>query len=138
MTPERQRIKIAEACGWKFTQGEDGECHTWYPNGEHCCSDFHACPTTCLPDYLNDLNAMHEAEKVLLTGACDDVRSLYLDYVFLQSEGFPDRFETHMTALTATAAQKAEAILKALNLWEERYDTTRNLPRPSGGQDGAV
>jgi len=64
MNPEQQRIAIAEACGWKFIpeyyHGEDQppEFTTVTPDGKHLCGYY--------PDYLNDLNAMHEAEKQLL------------------------------------------------------------------------
>lgn len=59
MNPTEQRIAIAEACGFKreergygaFTRVEDGEEWTY--------------TTHDLPDYLNDLSAMHEAEKIL-------------------------------------------------------------------------
>ncbi len=61
--------------------------------------------TDQLPDYLGDLNAMHEAEKVL-TGIQLAEYSIWLqkieDYDFL-----------------ATAAQRAEAFLKTLGLWIE-------------------
>ena len=52
MTNEEMRIKIAEACGWQPDKRGLG----WLSS--HGCYDP-------LPDYLNDLNAMHEAEKVL-------------------------------------------------------------------------
>lgn len=61
MTDEQMRIKIAEACGWIHHHMRPSETERlqkkWY-----YLSD--------LPDYLNDLNAMHEAEK---TFADDDV-----------------------------------------------------------------
>ena len=95
MKPERQRIAIAEACGWR-TGYRDPEA--WHP----------------LPDYLNDLNAMHEAEKVLSRG-----------------EGYHQKggFGLYKTALAevcdeqhpidATAAQRAEAFLRTIGKWEE-------------------
>ena len=57
MNPEAQRIAIAEACGWKdITRGSyDGSLF-----GRHKTQQLEI-----IPDYLADLNAMHEAEKTL-------------------------------------------------------------------------
>jgi nanoRNase/pAp phosphatase (c-di-AMP/oligoRNAs hydrolase) len=62
-----------------------------------------------LPDYLNDLNAMHEAEKVLTREQLDTY--LY-ELHELIGHNHIERY-----AVTATAAQRAEAFLKTLNLW---------------------
>ena len=66
MKAEEQRIAIAEFCGWtrgkrieaSFSKpGATVEHPSWiHPNGY---------PERKLPDYLNDLNAMYEAEKRL-------------------------------------------------------------------------
>ena len=89
MTPEAQRIAIAEACGWK-TGYRDPEA--WHP----------------LPDYLNDLNAMHDAEKVLTS---EQVTS----YVY-SLESMNERWST---PAFATASQRAEAFLRAIGKWKE-------------------
>jgi hypothetical protein len=107
MTPEQQRISIAEACGWtSFVKG-GGAYSMWFPPNEKRKElQF----TRLLPDYLNDLNEMNEAEKVLLK----DVRK-YLDYcgrLVLICGGSHD-------ALFATAAQRAEVFLRTLGLWVE-------------------
>ena len=99
MTPEQQRIAIAEACGW-----------TLYYKGAiradgHRSEVWGKPPHEALPDYLNDLNAMHEAEKVIRERA-DRVDS-YLD-----------QLDGAMSGVHATAAQRAEAFLKTLNLWK--------------------
>jgi hypothetical protein len=70
------------------------------------------------PHYLNDLNAMHEAEKVLTyeqaeifeDELCDVAKSAN---VVLENPA-PWRFVFH-----ATAAQRAEAFLRTLGLWTE-------------------
>lgn len=59
LTPEQKRIKIAEILGWKdIKQGRlmnefYGRMNGW---------DYKA----IVPDYLNDLNACHEMEKVVI------------------------------------------------------------------------
>ena len=123
MTPEKQRIAIAEACGWKWYVAERvGERFLRPPdyqppfhtirlaNGSEPQSDedLHC------PDYLNDLNAMHEAEKTLkfeqIVFYANELLSLTKTYA-------P---EEHLYALChATAAQRAEAFLKTLGLWED-------------------
>jgi hypothetical protein len=57
MTDSGKRIAIAEACGWKFSSGT-----WWKPDGRYSSGwEGHE----ELLDYINDLNAMHEAEKTL-------------------------------------------------------------------------
>jgi predicted phosphoadenosine phosphosulfate sulfurtransferase len=98
MKPEQQRTTIAEACGWKHYH-ED----LWVsPN----VTDFSELDCEQLPDYLNDLNAMHEAEKVLTW-------KNQSDYAALLGRSYDGSFHH----VTATAAQRAEAFLRTLNLW---------------------
>lgn len=57
MTPEAQRIAIAEAVGYWFGADEDSPEEYWHhPEGGSA---------GCLPDYLGSLDAMHEAENTL-------------------------------------------------------------------------
>jgi len=109
VSPEKQRIAIAEACGWTniTTCPETGLCPVGYkPQGKDLGK-------WGIPDYLNDLNAMHEAEKVLSDGQ-------WLIYVGNLTQGaYVLSIYTHRTVKEATAAQCAEAFLKTLNLWED-------------------
>jgi hypothetical protein len=102
MNPEKQRIAIAQACGWKrcihVTDFRDG-C-----NGENPRGIF-----TVLPDYLNDLNAMHEAEKLLANDQC-------AAYLVILARSLPEA-GLDSWAFHATASQRAEAFLKTLGLW---------------------
>jgi hypothetical protein len=99
MTQEQKRIKLAEAAGWKHYH-ED----LWVsPN----VTDFSELDCESPPDYCNDLNAVHEAEKVLLG---DDIET-WLTYDKYLAEG-DTKFTWH-----TTAAQRAEALGKTLNLW---------------------
>lgn len=93
MTDEEINIAIAKACGWELTPNA-----WWYKAGEYL---------PFVPDYCNDLNAMHEAEKVLKGG----MRSKYdaeLTLICLRDYNF---------IWESTARQRAEAFLKTLNLW---------------------
>lgn len=65
---------------------------------------------TRLPEYLTSLSAMHDAEKTLIH------RGLHEKYYHeLVSVTTVDRFYL----IHATAAQRAEAFLRTLNLWDD-------------------
>ena len=101
MKEEKQRIAIAEACGWKWWNPQYGFPFEWEsPDG----FKGYAYP----PDYLNDLNAMHEAEKVLF-GLNWGIFTDHLSHICPGGS----------SAYHATAAQRAEAFLITLGKWEE-------------------
>jgi hypothetical protein len=113
MKPEQQRIAIAEACGW--TQIESCTCCDGVSRGYQPTPGAHK---KHLPDYLNDLNAMHEAEKVLTYEQAEEfVEQLYLaDQKNNLAENPPPwRFNV----ASATAAQRAEAFLRTIGKWED-------------------
>lgn len=93
--------------------------------GEFECSDMSmAIDKECfryVPDYLKDLNAMHEAEVAVIYP-----RSLAMVYLnILQdiaNERSPAKFDDTNRTLycsSATAAQRAEAFLCCLFLWDD-------------------
>ncbi len=80
-----------------------------FPNGAKATAD--GGPDN-VPDYLNDLNAMHEAEALLDRHEA----KLFEEKLFniLESEVM---HTGEFALIHASAAQRAEALLKALNLW---------------------
>jgi len=84
LTPEKQRIKVAVLCGWDVAE------YTFL---------------TGVPDYLNDLNAMHEAEKMLTKEQHDDFCDMLI--VTAPKDG---------EAYSATAAQRAEAFALTMDV----------------------
>lgn len=107
MNKEQQRIKIAEACGWETNKRK------WLakpPNDSWQYLDT-------MPDYLNDLNAMHEAEKNLKPKQ----QVNYWNWVNKLAGNDPTNsiYLVWGDAIFATAAQRAEAFLRTLNLWED-------------------
>ena len=113
MKAEAQRIAIAKACGWKvhpkhkgLDLSEELECWTDDPP-RGFASELRL--KRDLPDYLNDLNAMHEAEKTL--GGAQ-----MIDYGNLLPQIVADHWPN---VCMATAAQRAEAFLRTLGLWKE-------------------
>jgi len=108
MKSESQRIAIAEACGWT-RQSDDS---IWFDDPTN---SFQAHEQD-VPDYLNDLNAMHEAEKaVLLTG------ELVAAYESKLTAHHRHLYELGWVSMAfhATAAERAEAFLKTIGKWEE-------------------
>ena len=117
MNPKKQRIAIAEACGWEFMDagkfaGVDyklvipphGLSYTMTPDA--------AIRST--PDYLNDLNAMHEAEKVLTS---KEEAGYFLG---LQKLIVPPYLRHFAPCIRATASQRAEAFLRTIGKWEDK------------------
>jgi hypothetical protein len=103
MTPEQQRIAIAEACGW--TEIEPCTCCYGVSWGYQPTPGAHK---KHVPDYINDLNAMHEAEKVLT----NEQLEVYCNILHKPNHGV-------YWAIHATAAQRAEAFLRTIGKWEE-------------------
>jgi hypothetical protein len=89
MTESEKQVKIAEACGLSGLHYLSGQLRY---NSSH---------SYVVPDYLNDLNAMHEAEKA--------VKNVWGKYV--------KQLNSIADPACATAAQRAEAFGKTLNLW---------------------
>jgi hypothetical protein len=112
MKREQQRIAIAEACGWRNLWETD--YHEWRGDNPFGLGD------EVLPDYLNDLNAMHEAEKVL-----KDL-NLYRKFLYLVILEDPSNISNEPA--WATAAQRAEAFLTTVELWVDDLDI-ENLER---------
>jgi hypothetical protein len=108
MTNEKINIAIAKACGWNNDDIERG----------YTLCQF----SEIVPDYCNDLNAMHEAEKMLTKeqlynygNKLDRITlpktSMEMCYIEGPEAGmYPDLF-------CATAAQRAEAFLKTIKKW---------------------
>ena len=108
MNTDKQRIAIAEYCGTDVYINDK----LW----------------DRVPDYLNDLNAMHEAEKTIpkrykciytnhltMVVGFDGETDMVDDY----GEWSTSKTTSLFSILNATATQKAEAFLKTIGKWEE-------------------
>lgn len=94
MTDQAKRIKIAELCGWT---PKTYEWPTMSPGNPFRFQSE-------MPDYLNDLNAMHEAEK-LLEGRLTEGSPMYRYTRALHKS-------TYGMGHLATASERAEAFLR--------------------------
>ena len=123
MSPEAQRIAIAESVGWT-------EISDWSANGingKHPTEPW----VKVIPDYLNDLNAMHEVEKTLT----DEQRKVFVKNLNIYHPSadihYPDTNARHyfselrtevFSLVHTTAAQRAEAYLRTIGKWEGGAD----------------
>jgi hypothetical protein len=94
MTDKQINIAIAEYC----------RCKQDKPMWEKSDGIY----TLNIPDYCNDLNAMHEAKKTLAGPTIDK----YVDNCMSEAEWW------FANALTLSARQRAEAFLKTVSKWE--------------------
>lgn len=123
MSPEAQRIAIAEACGWtKHRRPDACKCGEDIPIGKAMFWEYAFVPPQFngnmsfwrpVPMYTTDLNAMHEAEKAFL-GLNVEHHRRYEDALTNISGGLP---------WLATAAQRAEAFLRTLGKWSAALST---------------
>jgi hypothetical protein len=102
MTDEQINAAIAEACGWRK---EDG-VYMWTVNKIDCTYPE-------LWDWCNDLNAMHEAEKVLAPKNWNRFSEKWWNYYHHLLDGDVQK------TIHATARQRAEAFLRTLGKWED-------------------
>lgn len=109
-TDEQKRIRIAEFCGWKrelVPPSNNNPCgefqHTWWysPDGKH----------SRLPDYLNSLDAIHEAEKKLEYNQAVCFR---LHLAGNSDKRDPEYLTVEAAMCHATSRQRAEALLRVI------------------------
>ncbi len=136
MKPEAQRVAIAKALGLSFSKvclgwdvqmarqtretvpiSDDGPDVVWVKNGQI----VHYGPT----DYLDSLDAMHEAEKVLTMDQIGEYENQLYKLTNEPLAKMPSQNAIlwcgHRFFLVAhaSAPQRAEALLRTLGLWEE-------------------
>jgi cytochrome b involved in lipid metabolism len=117
VSPEAQRIAITEACPEKirkvkgYWQWFDGK---WW---QDCAPNREG-----YNDPLSDLNAVHEAEKVLTLNQNAKYWLMLYDIVYDMNgdrSELTGHWEDLKTTGHATAAQRVEAFLRTLNLWDD-------------------
>lgn len=122
MNEQEQRICIAESCGWtKIVRTVDSRKElvgTHIHRMKLVHKGKYQEQFEPIPDYLHDLNAMHEAEKWL-------TEKHVVWYLQKLSQVRLRQGESGMIACMidrlafATAAQRAEAFLRTKGLWKE-------------------
>jgi hypothetical protein len=121
LTPEQQRIKVAELCGrrkcgYRETKGFIDEDGVWNPQGNEVFSTTGRGIMTddlgrIVPDYLNDLNAMHEAETTIPVQMRE---TYYNNLICVVYNGDYTEGIRGSRVCSATAAQRAEAFVMTM------------------------
>ena len=112
MNDQKQLIAIAEFCGWKW-HGDEAWIHSpkdfYWKNGDTTYST--------LPDYPNDLNALHAAWLLL----SDEQKRDFWSTLRTIMHGEKPLVEVLYNYLTpgATPAQFREALLRTIGKWED-------------------
>lgn len=121
MTNQEINIAIAKVCGWTFGEPSFTHAGRWEvrfgnppyssdskwagepPSFEECYKNY-----SLLPNYCEDLNAMHAAEN----GLNNQSKAIYREKLCIVTlnNGGP---------IHATASQRSEAFLRTLNLWKD-------------------
>ena len=117
MTPRDMRIAIAEANGYEWTMEAHLESgyHSWQNFADQCGNEV---LDDELPDYCNDLNAMHEVEKTL---RYEMIYVINLHRICNNDQSDWDLPTTNLqfNYVTATSLQRAEAYLRTIGKWNE-------------------
>jgi hypothetical protein len=110
MTTEQINTAIGEACGWTQKSSHFG-------GSEGIWTDQSGVDHTKLPDYCNNLNAMHEAEMCIP----EDKQALYdthLVAIVGKETGLIPSLQ--FRCIHASAKQRAKAFLRTVGKWDNR------------------
>lgn len=106
MTPEAQRIALCDFLKWKPPYVMTTQCE-WMDTKSNIMM---------FSDPLEDLNAMHEAENCIMGETSSDANHIAFRY---SHELYSVVVPLNQQPFRATAAQRAEAFLRALKLWKD-------------------
>ncbi len=106
MSDEQINAAIAKVCGWENVCQHPKNPNVWVGKHAHRLQE--------VPDYCGDLNAMHEAEKVLTK----DRNSYLTTLAGLVEVDHLRGLDADWPWVCATARQRAEAFLRTLGKWE--------------------
>jgi hypothetical protein len=124
MTPEAQRIAIAKYCHPEYSQYEPEYWYTQRDDNERDLvwkttkNNGLTIESVVLPDYLNDLNAMHKAVAWLRGHNRFDYIT-YADRLNRMVAIANGNCERGIFTCDASADLRAEAFLKAIGRWTE-------------------
>lgn len=131
MNPEQQRIALAEACGWEYVYNDPERYPYWLAPKGDCrygnLLDANLFPKA-FPNYLNDLNAMRDAEQQLweMDWSFRTIFNDHLANIIKRRKVNRNEWDAE-TLLDATAAQRAEAFLRTIGKWTE----TNSIKEPA-------
>jgi len=128
MTPEKQRIAIAEACGWIACKRDSNIANRIHTDAPHSWVGISAVVQTLehgrdeskefnywfIPDYISDLNAIHQAWKCLTPDQKGRYRS-ELSIIAVRESAHRD--ECWLEDIAAEFGP--EAFLRTIGKWED-------------------
>lgn len=107
MTNTQINEAIAKACGWKPDESGRGE---WRLKDNKTKWEY-----DYIPNYIEDLNAMHEAEKILNP----EQKIAYYHDVLNEVTGRFTRQSSDFDFLCASSKQRSISLCCTLGLWKE-------------------
>lgn len=122
MSPEKQRVVIAEFCGWKKVPVNPDRWmspgSTW--SESKGVENGYFVPDIMgegeLPDYTNDLNAMHDAEKLLTIELASKYDAALMNIALYSECG---SYPALSCGWHFQASQRAKAMVRALGKWDK-------------------
>ena len=117
MNLEKQRITIAEACGWKnVRRSKRWEFSDVSPYTDWC-GNHPSGVDMLLPDYSDDLDAIHEAMEFIVHGP--DIHEFRSNEFMLNDEIEYVASKLQVPIWRLNASDYCKALLKCLGKWEE-------------------
>ena len=110
---------IAESVGWKWFDHPDTLAKTkgWtLPNSVATNPDGELVSPNSVPDYCNDLNAMHEAEKTFFRSS-NAWEYFTINLICVLKASSMVELDVMVCLLQATARQRGEAYLRTIGKW---------------------
>lgn len=114
MNPIEQQIAIAESVGWRKICSNDAVVYV----KDADLVSYQARTQEQLPNYLKDLNAMHEVENAFYKRAGMYEFERYLTHLQHIMNRVPP-VQENMFFVSAPAAQRAEAYLRTIGKWRD-------------------
>ncbi len=122
MTNDEINRAIAEHLGWEWrpdkTAKHPRKDKWWVPP---YLRNIEGCGCHTVPDFCNDLNAMHEATSTLMDGELVGYVDQLLCIIHEVDPGYFDKVDWFLASdlINITAHQRAEAFLKTVGKWKE-------------------
>ncbi len=108
MKDEDLNAKIATICGWKISNRNAKDWRHWHVKHPESCPNWDSAGSN-LPDYCNDLNAMHEAERWALGRHVEHGKYAERVWELVKATEAATEGDAWFAHIHATARQRAEA-----------------------------
>jgi hypothetical protein len=122
MTPDQQQRAIEKVCGWIIANPENDRADYRHWTPPNCVAKPNHMYGDRPPNYIGDLNACHEMEKVL-SGEQKEQFIFWLNHLHPSADIHYSEKKRELRLdvfdlVHTTAPQRAEAFLRTLGLWQ--------------------